>query len=278
MNVLRHDGHSLGVNGAQVGVLEEADEVRLGRLLQREHRRGLESQVRLEVLRDFSHEALERELTNQKFRGLLVLAAFVESARATGQSSPLGFARSFPRANPPSPGARATSSRPLLELVRRTEFPAKRPYPGGIGAASSPLRARRTHRSPVSLAILDTAGTSRDLSLSLARVRTHRPWSARTFSRLSSRVVSAGPCRRCSYAPSASCAPCPSESQSAGSRPTARAKKLAPGPTIRAARPRTRAREETARRHPRRHPEARRSSRRRTPRRIRRRRRRRARA
>ena len=59
---------------AQVGVFEEANEVRFGRFLEREDRGGLESQVRLEVLRDFSDKALERELADQEFRGLLVLA------------------------------------------------------------------------------------------------------------------------------------------------------------------------------------------------------------
>ena len=50
LNVLGHDGDALGVDGAAVGVLEEADQVRLGGLLQGEDGRGLETQVRLEVL------------------------------------------------------------------------------------------------------------------------------------------------------------------------------------------------------------------------------------
>ncbi len=35
LDVLRHDGHALGVDGAQVRILEEADQVSLGSLLQR---------------------------------------------------------------------------------------------------------------------------------------------------------------------------------------------------------------------------------------------------
>jgi hypothetical protein len=35
LDVLGHDGHPFGVDGAEVGVLEEAYEVRLRRLLQR---------------------------------------------------------------------------------------------------------------------------------------------------------------------------------------------------------------------------------------------------
>jgi len=47
LDVLRHDGDALGVDGAQVGVLEEADQVCLGGLLQGEDGGGLEAQVRL---------------------------------------------------------------------------------------------------------------------------------------------------------------------------------------------------------------------------------------
>ena len=50
MDVLRHDGDSLGVDSSEVGVLEQADEVGLGRLLKGEDCGALESQVGLVVL------------------------------------------------------------------------------------------------------------------------------------------------------------------------------------------------------------------------------------
>lgn len=50
----RLDGDALGVDGAQVGVLEEGDEVRLDRLLQGTDGRGLEAEVGLEVLGDLT--------------------------------------------------------------------------------------------------------------------------------------------------------------------------------------------------------------------------------
>ena len=56
--VARHDGHAAGVHGAEVGVLEEADHVRLASLLERHHGVGLEAEVRLEVRRDLADEAL----------------------------------------------------------------------------------------------------------------------------------------------------------------------------------------------------------------------------
>jgi hypothetical protein len=44
------DSDTLGVDGAQVGVLEEGDEVRLDRLLEGADGRALEAEVGLEVL------------------------------------------------------------------------------------------------------------------------------------------------------------------------------------------------------------------------------------
>ena len=50
LDILRHDGHALGMDRAEVGVLKEADEVGLGRLLERADRSRLEAEVGLEVL------------------------------------------------------------------------------------------------------------------------------------------------------------------------------------------------------------------------------------
>ena len=50
----RLDGDTLGVDGAQVGVLEQGDEVRLNRLLESTDGGRLESQVGLEVLGDLT--------------------------------------------------------------------------------------------------------------------------------------------------------------------------------------------------------------------------------
>ena len=72
LDVLRHDGHPLGVDRAEVGVLEETDEVRLRGLLERRDGRGLEPEVGLEVLGDLPDQTLEGELADQKLGGLLV--------------------------------------------------------------------------------------------------------------------------------------------------------------------------------------------------------------
>ena len=72
LDVLGHDGHALGVDRAQVGVLEEADQVRLGGLLQGDNGRRLEAEVGLEVLGDLADQALEGQLADQQLGRLMV--------------------------------------------------------------------------------------------------------------------------------------------------------------------------------------------------------------
>jgi len=67
------------VDGAQVGVLEERDEVRLDRLLQGADGRGLEAEIALEVLCDFANQALEGELADQELGRLLVATDLTKS-------------------------------------------------------------------------------------------------------------------------------------------------------------------------------------------------------
>ena len=72
LDVLGHYGDPLGVNGAEVGVLEETDKIRLGSLLQGSDSSALEAKVRLEILGDLPDQALERQLPDEKLGGLLV--------------------------------------------------------------------------------------------------------------------------------------------------------------------------------------------------------------
>jgi hypothetical protein len=82
LDVLGHDGDALGVDGAQVGVLEQADEVGLAGLLQGHDGRALEAQVRLEVLRNLAHETLEGQLADEQLRALLVATDLAQGDRA----------------------------------------------------------------------------------------------------------------------------------------------------------------------------------------------------
>ena len=72
LDVLGHDRHSLGVDRAQIRVLEQADQISLAGLLQGHDGRALEAQIGLEVLSDLPNETLEREFTNQQLGTLLV--------------------------------------------------------------------------------------------------------------------------------------------------------------------------------------------------------------
>ena len=72
LDILGHDGDPLGVDGTQVGVLKEADEVGLRGFLQGHDSRGLEAEVGLEVLGDLTHETLEGQLPDEELSALLV--------------------------------------------------------------------------------------------------------------------------------------------------------------------------------------------------------------
>ena len=72
LDVLGHDGDPLGVDGAQVGVLEESDEVSLAGLLEGHDGGALEPQVGLEVLGNLPDQTLEGQLADEELGGLLV--------------------------------------------------------------------------------------------------------------------------------------------------------------------------------------------------------------
>lgn len=79
LDVLGHDGDTLGVDGAQVGVLEETHQVGLAGLLQSHDSGALEAQVGLEVLGDLADQALEGQLADQQLGALLVTTDLTKS-------------------------------------------------------------------------------------------------------------------------------------------------------------------------------------------------------
>ena len=72
LNVLGHDGDTLGVDRTQVRVFKETDQVRLAGLLKSHDCTALEAQVSLEVLGDFTHQTLEWQLADEQLSALLV--------------------------------------------------------------------------------------------------------------------------------------------------------------------------------------------------------------
>merc|ERR1712048_1476412 len=74
LHVLWHDGDSLGVDGAEVGVFEKTNHVGLSGFLESKDGRGLESEVVLEIVGDFSDESLEWEFSNEELSRFLELS------------------------------------------------------------------------------------------------------------------------------------------------------------------------------------------------------------
>ena len=82
LDVLWHDCDSLGVDGAQVCVLKEPDEVSFRGFLKSHDGGRLESEVSFEVLGDFSDESLEGQLSDEKLGRFLVPSDLSESDSA----------------------------------------------------------------------------------------------------------------------------------------------------------------------------------------------------
>ena len=89
LDVLGHDGDTLGVDGAQVGIFEKTNQVSLSRFLESHDGAGLETQVSLEILSDLTDQTLEWQFADQKLSGLLVTTDLTESD-GTG-TIPMGF-------------------------------------------------------------------------------------------------------------------------------------------------------------------------------------------
>merc|ERR1712089_79722 len=79
LDVLGHDGDTLGVDGAEVSVLKQTNQISLAGLLEGHDGRALESQVGLEILSDLTDQTLERKLADEKLGGLLVSPDLTES-------------------------------------------------------------------------------------------------------------------------------------------------------------------------------------------------------
>ena len=82
LHISRHDRHTLGVNSAQVGILEQRYQVSLSGLLESHHSGALETQVVLEILSNLTHQTLEGQLADQQLGALLILADLTKSHRS----------------------------------------------------------------------------------------------------------------------------------------------------------------------------------------------------
>ena len=87
--VARKNGYALGMDGAEVCVLKQGDQVCLASLLKSQDGDRLPAEVGLEVLADLAHQALKGNLTDKKLGGLLKFANFSQgpSTRAEAEAA-----------------------------------------------------------------------------------------------------------------------------------------------------------------------------------------------
>lgn len=86
LHVLGHDGNSLGVDGAEVGVLEETDHVGFGGLLEGKDGGALETELASVLGSDLTDESLEGELADEELGGLLETSDLTESDGAGSET------------------------------------------------------------------------------------------------------------------------------------------------------------------------------------------------
>jgi len=79
LDVFGLNGDALGMDGAEIGVLKEGDEVCLDGLLEGTDGGGLEAEVGLKVLGNLTDKTLEGELADKELGGLLVATDLTES-------------------------------------------------------------------------------------------------------------------------------------------------------------------------------------------------------
>merc|ERR1712001_585577 len=89
LNIPWHDSNSLGVNGAQVSVFKETNQVSLTSFLEGTNSGALEPEISFEVLSNFSHKTLEGQLADQQLSRFLVTTNFTKS-HSTGTIT-MGF-------------------------------------------------------------------------------------------------------------------------------------------------------------------------------------------
>ena len=92
LDVLGHDGDTLGVDGAQVCILKQTNQVGLASFLESSNSRTLEPEVSLEILGNLTDQALEGELADEQLCGLLVSSDLTQGHGA--RSVPVGLLHS----------------------------------------------------------------------------------------------------------------------------------------------------------------------------------------
>merc|ERR1719219_1769207 len=79
LDILGHDCDTLGVDGAQVCILKQTNQVGLACFLESSNSCTLEPEVGLEILSNLTDQALEGQLADKQLCGLLVSSDLTQS-------------------------------------------------------------------------------------------------------------------------------------------------------------------------------------------------------
>ena len=86
LDILWHNGDSLSMNGAKIGIFKQSYHVSLGSFLKSKNCLGLESQIAFVFLSDFSDQSLEWKFSDEELSRFLELSDFSESNCAWSES------------------------------------------------------------------------------------------------------------------------------------------------------------------------------------------------
>jgi hypothetical protein len=79
LDILGHDRNPFSMDSAQVGIFKETDEVSFTSFLKSHDSRRLEAEISLEILSDFTNQALKGKLADEKLSRFLVTTDFTKS-------------------------------------------------------------------------------------------------------------------------------------------------------------------------------------------------------
>lgn len=78
LDIFGHDSDTLGMDGTQVGVLKQSNQVSFRCLLKSSNSSWLEPEISFEVLGNLSHQTLEGQLSDEQLSWLLVSSNLTE--------------------------------------------------------------------------------------------------------------------------------------------------------------------------------------------------------
>ena len=79
LDILGHDGNTLGMDSTKIGIFEKTNQVSFGSFLEGQDGRSLESKITLEILGNLTDKTLEGQLSDEEVGTLLVTTDLTKS-------------------------------------------------------------------------------------------------------------------------------------------------------------------------------------------------------